>query len=179
MWDWSQIPRQNRTALLQWVLAWEVNVSLTVKSDQALYSLKHQCWLQTRILQAWENVSLLSLSLWQGCACKYGLPDYLQSTMGWRMNLCIHAFPSTLKLVTHIVASNSPDNAAGITLSQLSWKQRKVFVFQDAVQLQFRRFTPIGLFFFFFFSQEHMLFDCIFSLKKNRLLVRCFVCKIT
>lgn len=54
-----------------------------------------------------------------------------------------------------------------------------MFVFQDAVQLQFRRFTPIvcvrmcAFFFKLFFSEEHM-FECIFSSRKG-LFVRCFV----
>lgn len=68
-----------------------------------------------------DYVNPLSLTHWQGCTCKYGLPDYLQSAIGWSLSLCIHAAWSTLKLVTHNAASSSRDNAAGITLSQLSW----------------------------------------------------------
>lgn len=123
-WGWSHLnpPTEwNCICSLGYGLACEVRVTKLSNHSKHYRVLYINANFKPGFCKHGDNVSPLSLNLWQGYTCKYGLPDYLQSTMGWSLNLCIHASRSTLKLVTHNVASSSPHNAAGITLAQLSW----------------------------------------------------------
>lgn len=77
------------------VVRWAVCITAG-KDSSSNCQIVSRYWLQTRILKRGDNVSVLSLTLWQGYKCKYGLLDYLQSTIGWSLNLRSHASRSPL-----------------------------------------------------------------------------------